>query len=150
MEILESNLNPRNLLCRFFLHPVMLFTISISVLNMHCSHRIFYHVIQGGLWKYWNLASTPETFHAGFFPLKKKIQNLCCCKGANDKSSPIRPPRMRKLRVQGEFVLFFLFEQNAGDARTQSPPTKNYAPEFPTFGEIASFNWAKCKATVST
>jgi len=33
-----------------------------------------------------------------------------------------------------------------GDARTQSPTTKNCAPEFPTFGEIAGFNWAKCNA----
>ncbi len=33
-----------------------------------------------------------------------------------------------------------------GDARTQSPTTKNCAPEFPTFGEIAGFNPAKCNA----
>ena len=33
-----------------------------------------------------------------------------------------------------------------GDARTQSPPTKNCAPEAPTFGEIASFNRTKCNA----
>ena len=33
-----------------------------------------------------------------------------------------------------------------GDARTQSPPTKNYAPESPTFGEIAGFNRTKCNA----
>ena len=33
-----------------------------------------------------------------------------------------------------------------GDARTQSPPTKNCAPESPTFGEITSFNRTKCNA----
>ena len=33
-----------------------------------------------------------------------------------------------------------------GDARTQSPPTKNCAPESPTFGEIAHFSPAKCNA----
>ena len=33
-----------------------------------------------------------------------------------------------------------------GDARTQSPPTKNCAPESPTFGEIAGFNRTKCNA----
>ena len=49
-----------------------------------------------------------------------------------------------RLFVVEELIIY------AGDARTQSPPTKNYAPEFPTFGEIASFNRAKCKATVST
>ena len=44
----------------------------------------------------------------------------------------------------------FVFQTNTGDARTQSPPTKNCAPESPTFGEIASFNSAKCNAWVST
>ena len=39
---------------------------------------------------------------------------------------------------------------STGDARTQSPTTKNCAPESPTFGEIASFNLAKCNAKVST
>ena len=47
------------------------------------------------------------------------------------------------------YVLFQCYDC-AGDARTQSPPTKNCAPESPTFGEIASFNSAKCKAWVST
>ena len=47
-------------------------------------------------------------------------------------------------------IHFLVNDKCAGDARTQSPPTKNYAPEFPTFGEIASFNRAKCKAAVST
>ena len=44
--------------------------------------------------------------------------------------------------------LYVLFQCHdcTGDARTQSPPTKNCAPESPTFGEIASFNSAKCKA----
>ena len=37
-----------------------------------------------------------------------------------------------------------------GDARTQSPTTKNCASEPPTFGEIAGFNLAKCNAQVST
>ena len=45
---------------------------------------------------------------------------------------------------------YFLFCFVKGDARTQSPTTKNCAPEFPTFGEIASFNLAKCNAQVST
>ncbi len=44
----------------------------------------------------------------------------------------------------------FVFVLWKGDARTQSPTTKNCAPEFPTFGEIASFNLAECNAQVST
>ena len=38
------------------------------------------------------------------------------------------------------------FFWSVGDARTQSPPTKNCAPEAPTFGEIAGFNRTKCNA----
>ena len=37
-----------------------------------------------------------------------------------------------------------------GDARTQSPTIKNYAPESPTFGEIAGFSQAGCNALAST
>ena len=33
-----------------------------------------------------------------------------------------------------------------GDARTQSPTTKNCASESPTFGEIARFSPAECNA----
>ena len=42
------------------------------------------------------------------------------------------------------YVYFWMI--NLGDARTQSPPTKNCAPEAPTFGEIAGFNRTKCNA----
>ena len=37
-----------------------------------------------------------------------------------------------------------------GIARTQSPTTKNYTPEFPTFGGIADFSQAMCTALAST
>ena len=38
------------------------------------------------------------------------------------------------------FFLFFFFSYCLGAARTRTPGTINSAPEFPTFGEIASFS----------
>ncbi len=52
--------------------------------------------------------------------------------------------------TEENILRFFLLIKWSGDARTQSPTTKNFAPEFPTFGEIADFNLAECNAQVST
>ena len=45
--------------------------------------------------------------------------------------------QMRQSRTKGRCIDQVWIE---GRARTQSPTLTNYAPEFPTFGEIAGFN----------
>ena len=57
---------------------------------------------------------------------------------------------MQLLLIVAGVMIFLAFKDMKGDARTQSPTTKNCAPEFPTFGEIAGFNLAECNAQVST
>ena len=49
------------------------------------------------------------------------------------------------LYLQGRCVKLWniLFLVLLGDARMRSPTTKNYAPELPTFGAIASVSLAK-------
>ena len=39
--------------------------------------------------------------------------------------------------LKQNWIYFFVCFQSKGIARTQSPTTKNYAPELPTFGVIA-------------
>ena len=52
---------------------------------------------------------------------------------------------MRHTHTQGGQGYLF-DDDRTGDARTQSPTTKNCASKPPTLGEIAGFNWAKCNA----
>ena len=64
------------------------------------------------------------------------------CVISADRKGPRNQKPETKQNMPVNFILFKF--QCTGDARTQSPPTKNCAPESPTFGEIASFNPAKC------